>query len=154
MAMAPEAAEHAAYVEAWLARVAPGADHVPPATLIDLLDRAMGALWRRADATLGQVTLTAIVDRVLYTSSERYPFLSTLKIVEAGVSFDALRRQGGASPDNLPEVVRWVLVEFLTVIGNLTDEILTPPLHAELARIALEEPETAGDDEGDEGVRS
>ena len=37
----------------------------------------------------------------------------------------------------------FVLVEFLTVLGHLTDEILTPALHAELSKVALGEPERA-----------
>jgi hypothetical protein len=33
--------------------------------------------------------------------------------------------------------MRFVLVEFLTVIGNLTAEILSPELHADLGRVAV-----------------
>jgi hypothetical protein len=100
------------------------------------------------------VTLTAIVDRVLYTASETHPFLSTLKIEAAGISFDGFREQG-AQHANLHEAVRLVLVEFLTVIGHLTDEILTPALHAELSKVALRgRSATGGDDDGAEGARS
>jgi hypothetical protein len=48
-----------------------------------------------------------------------------------------------------------VLVEFLTVLGHLTDEILTPALHAELARVALEGPGAVGGNDDDApGARS
>jgi hypothetical protein len=49
-----------------------------------------------------------------------------------------------------PELVagiRFVLVEFLTVLGNLTAEILTSELHAELSNIVLPR-NTAGEDKG------
>jgi hypothetical protein len=36
----------------------------------------------------------------------------------------------------LREAIRFVLVELLTVLGNLTAEILTPALHAEISRVA------------------
>jgi hypothetical protein len=80
----------------------------------------MGALWRRAESTLGEVTVAAIADRVLYTASERYSFLSSLKIGQSGVTFDEFRLQGGAGrhEGDLPEVIRLVLSEFLTVLGN------------------------------------
>jgi len=144
-------ADHARYVDAWL----DGAVKTPaPAQLITLFERALGALWQRTEVTLGEVTLTAIVDRVLYAASEHYPFLSTLTVKRAGISFDGLRSQG-AHDTNLREALRLVLVEFLTVLGHLTDEILTPALHAELARVALEGPgAVGGNDDGPKGARS
>jgi hypothetical protein len=149
--MLPNEADHAAYVEAWLDEAGKGA---PPAQLVTLFERALSALWRRAEVTLGEVTLTAIGDRVLYTASETHPFLSTLKLEEAGICFDGFREQG-ARQANLHEAVRLVLVEFLTVIGHLTDEILTPALHAELSKVAREGPSaTGGNDDGAEGARS
>ena len=148
---------HAAYVKAWLRRAAPNTKSLPSARLVSLFDRAMDALWQRAEITLGEVTLAAIVDRVLYVASEQYPFLSTLKVVETGVSFDELRERGAVPRDvDLAGAVSFVLAEFLTVLGNLTDEILTPALHGELAGITLEEPETTERDDDDgakEGMR-
>ena len=144
----PDEASHAAHVEAWLDGAA---KNLPPARLVTLFERALGALWKRAHFTLGEVTLTAIVDRVLYTATEKYPFLSTLKVEGSGIRFDEFRKQGAVQHDrHLPEVVRFVLVEFLTVLGNLTDEILTPALHAELSKVALEEPGRTGKETQDE----
>ncbi|HEX7600673.1 MAG TPA: hypothetical protein VF316_03670 [Polyangiaceae bacterium] len=100
----------------------------------------MGALWRRSVVTLGEITLWAVVDRVLYMVSETHPFLSTLTVEKTGLRFDGFREQGGALDANLRPAVRLVLVEFLTVLGHLTDEILTPALHAELSKVALDEP--------------
>ena len=74
--MPSDEANHAAYVAAWWTEAARG---LPPALLISLFERATSALWRRAEVTLGEVTLTAIVDRVLYTASETYPFLSDVE---------------------------------------------------------------------------
>jgi hypothetical protein len=147
----PDEAAHVECVEAWLDQAA---KTLAPAQLVTLFERALSALWRRAEITLGEVTLTAIVDRVLYTASETYPFLSALKVEEAGIGFDGFREQG-AHVANLPEAVRLVLVEFLTVLGHLTDEILTPALHAELSKVALEVPGAVrGHDDGAQGARS
>jgi hypothetical protein len=144
-------ADHAGYVDAWLDRAA---QTPAPAQLITLFEQALGALWRRTEGTLGEVTLTAIVDRVLYTASEQYPFLSTLTVESAGISFDGLRSQG-AHDTNLRDALCLVLVEFLTVLGHLTDEILTPALHAELSRVPPSGPGAAeGNDDGAPGAGS
>ena len=141
-------ASHAARVGAWLDGAA---KNLPPAQLVTLFERALSALWQRAQFTLGEVTLTAIVERVLYTASEKYPFLSTLKVEGSGIRFDEFRQQGAVRHDrHLLEVVRFVLVEFLTVLGNLTDEILTPALRAELSTVTLEEPGRTGKETQDE----
>jgi hypothetical protein len=144
-------ADHSGYVDAWL----DGVGRSPaPAQLITLFERALGALWRRTEVTLGEVTLTAIVDRGLYTASEQYPFLSTLTVERTGISFDGLRSQG-AHDTNLRDALCLVLVEFLTVLGHLTDEILTPALHAELSGVAPVGPGAVGGNDDDApGARS
>ncbi|WP_129575938.1 MULTISPECIES: hypothetical protein [Sorangium] len=118
-------------------RVAQG---LPPDRFAHLFERAFSALWRRAHVTLGEVTLGAIVDRVLYYASERYPVLSSLEVNSAGLYCVELQVLAGGLPrDELAEGLRFILVEFLTVLGNLTAEILTPALHAELSKVAQEE---------------
>ena len=47
----------------------------------------MVALWNRANLTLGEVTLTAIVDRVLYSAAEQFPPFESLKVEPAGIDF-------------------------------------------------------------------
>ncbi|WP_437718475.1 hypothetical protein WMF45_19820 [Sorangium sp. So ce448] len=132
-----DANEHSACVDAWMDRAARGA---PPDRLIQLFERAFNALWWRAHVTLGEVTLGAIVDRVLYYASERSPVLSSLRMESAGIwCVELQERAGGVRRDQIEEGLRFILVEFLTVLGNLTAEILTPALHAELSRVAQEE---------------
>jgi len=64
------------------------------------------------------------------------PFAS-LKVDATGLRCDDLRqRAAGLEGKQLEEGVRFVLVEFLTVLGNLTADMLTPALHAELSRVA------------------
>ena len=58
--------------EGWAGTLAPDA-------LVNVFERALDALWRRAHISLGQLTLMAIVDRVLHQGAEKYPHLSALK---------------------------------------------------------------------------
>ena len=129
-----DAREHGACVDAWLERAA---NRLPSDKLLLVFDQGFAALWGRAHQTLGDVTLMAIVDRVLYVAAEQYQFLSALKVEPAGLRCQELQQQAGnLRRDELAEAVRFVLVEFLTVLGTLTAEILSQALHAELLKIA------------------
>ena len=139
----PDAAAHAAQVDAWLKQ---SAKDLSPEVLLQLFETALGALWARTATTLGEVTLTAIADRVLHNASEKFPLFSSLEVEPTGgIQFRALRaRIGSVRVSELKEAVRFVLVEFLTVLGNLTAEILTPELHSELSNVALLRTRTKG----------
>jgi hypothetical protein len=126
---------HAGCVDAWMARAAKG---LPPELLLELFERALGALWERSHVALGNVTLTAIFDRVLHNGAEQFPLLSAVQVAATGVRCDELREQTRALKDGeLTEGTRFVLIEFLTVLGNLTSNILTPALHSALSKVEL-----------------
>jgi hypothetical protein len=126
---------HANCVDAWLEQSARGLSSL---ALRRLLEIALGALWVRTRTTLGEITLTAIGERVLYTAVEKFPCL-------ASFSLDPTRGIEFRDPEGLPlpaeselrEGGRFLLVELLSVLGNLTAQILTPELHAELMGIVL-----------------
>lgn len=144
----PEQPAHAAIVAAWVF----AAGRLPPDGLLRAFDRAFGALWLRALRTLGDVTLTAIVARVVVHSVEKFPELAPLAVDAAGLRADGLRKRvESSSPGVRAEALGFVLVEFLTVLGYLTAEILTSPLHAELTRVLQSDPDLALDDERGRG---
>jgi hypothetical protein len=122
--------DHHVAVTAWLQRATRGrsVDH-----LIQAFESAFAALWQRSFLVLGEVTLTAIVERVLHTATEQFPGLAVLEVDATGLRCQALRSLTHAQRDQLGEAIRFVLTEFLTVLGNLTGEILSPALHQELA---------------------
>jgi hypothetical protein len=137
----PDENDHRARVDAWMDRAAKEA---APEQLFGAFERAFGAMWRRARITLGDVTLMAILDRVLYTAAERFPALSPLEMDASGLRSDKFReRVGPLHGDQLADAIRFILVEFLTVLGNLTAEVLTPALHSELAKVGPEAPSGA-----------
>jgi hypothetical protein len=126
---------HSACVDSWMARAAKS---LPPDLLLELFERALGALWQRSHLALGSVTLTAIVDRVLHNAAEQFPLLSAVQVAATGVRCDELREQISALKDGeLTRGTRFVLIEFLTILGNLTSNILTPALHSALSKVEL-----------------
>lgn len=133
--------DHNACVVAWLERAAKAQ---PSDRLASAFERAFAAVWQRALLPLGDVTLTAIVDRVLYTAKEKYPLLSGLTMEADGLRCGDLEtRAADLGPREVEQAIRFVLVEFLTVLGNLTAEVLTPALHAELSKLESEAVEEA-----------
>ncbi len=126
--------DHRARVDAWMDVAAQDA---PPLRLLEAFGQAFGAVWRRARVILGEVTLMAILDRVLHNAVERFPLLSALETDATGLRSDKLLEgAGGLNRDQLREGIRFILVEFLTVLGNLTAEVLSPALHSELSKVA------------------
>lgn len=126
-----EVREHQVVVTAWFDRAAPGRS---VESLIQAFEDGFAALWRRALLTLGEVTLTAVVERVLYTATEQFPMLAPIQVEASGLRCQGLRSQAGLRYEDLSPATRFVLVEFLTVLGSLTAQILTPALHAELSK--------------------
>lgn len=134
---------HHSAVTAWFRRAAQGRSLE---SLIQAFDDTFAALWQRSQLTLGEVTLAAIVERVVHTATEQYPFLAALEVDSSGLHCRELRSRDALRRDELVAAIQFVLVEFLTVLGSLTAEILTPALHAELA-IELSKPKDSGTSE-------
>ena len=134
MADMEEQFDHGACVDAWLERTTCG---LPSRQLPLAFERGLNAVWKRAEPSLGALTLTAIADRVFFTAVERFPFLSSIDVSTGGVRCEALSARPEALDDDvLIQGLRFLLVEFLTVLGNLTADILTPALHSELSEKA------------------
>jgi hypothetical protein len=105
--------------------------------LLTLFESALAALWARTETTLGEVTLTAVADRVAHNAAEKFSFFSSLEVDPLrGIVCEQLHQHvGEVRTDELKAGIRFVLVELLNVLGNLTAELLTEELHAELSMV-------------------
>ena len=127
---------HIRFVSEWMKH----ATRISPEELAGLFEGALTVLWSRTHSALGDITVAAIVDRVLYNAAEKYSALGSLKLDASGINFAEFRHQAGTFNDReLREAIQFVLVEFLTVVGNLTAEILTPALHSELSSVTVKD---------------
>ncbi|MDB4990999.1 MAG: hypothetical protein JWN04_6177 [Myxococcaceae bacterium] len=146
--------EHSEQVDAWL-RAAPK-EHSAQQSLLRF-ELVFNTIVGRAQQTLGEVTLTAILDRVVYLAAEKFPLASGLKVESTGVSCRGLLDACGGRQDQVVEPIRFLLTAFLTLLGNLTAEVLTPALHAELMRDTTHRTALGDADSGrkrDKGVAS
>jgi hypothetical protein len=103
-------------------------------SLYDLFYLTFNGIWYRAKRALGEITLMAIGDYALRTATERYPLLGPLKLEQDGIRRAELRtKAAGYPPEDVKNAMSFALSQFLTVLGSLTAELLTPTLHAELS---------------------
>jgi hypothetical protein len=110
------------------------------ARVADLLVAALRAVWSRSRSTLGDVTLGALLKNVLETVVREHPILQ-----RAGLRLDDRQvvvmdvsafEHEAAARDLLLVATRRLLVELLSVFGQLTAEALTPGLHEAVTSIA------------------
>lgn len=138
--MRDEALHHAA-VDEWLDKAGTGLSNDQ---LLQLFEVGMAAIWGRSLTILGDVTLTAIAGRVIHDVRSKYPALGNLTVQrERGIQSAGVREQAAAlSTSELRAALGFVLVRFLSVLGTLTSELLTPELHGELSKVALAKAES------------
>lgn len=106
---------------------------------IRLFVKAFGKIEERALKTLSSVTLHVVLDRVISQSAEKFPFLSEVKIEAQGLTFDHLLRNiNNHNSENVIEALRSLLIELLSVLGSITADILTSPLHKALMEVTPE----------------
>lgn len=109
---------------------------------VQLLEKGIHAVEQRALRTLSSITLMVILDRVLQQSTEKFDSLSEANIIN-GLSIEALLQtdRNQDSKKILIEALRYLLIELLRVLGRITADILTNPLHNELMNVTFESKE-------------
>jgi hypothetical protein len=135
---------HTAHVKDWLDRAA--AD-LTPAEQLRVFELGFATLMEGARPTLGEVTLRAIAERVLHYAAITFPFLATVHLDGGAIECRQVRvRVTQITEQELRSAIEFVLAEVLTIIGNLTAEVLTAHLYDELAGVGRE-PRAGGSDE-------
>ena len=104
-------------------------------------DHAFDCIWQVATLTLGEVTMQAVSERAVYVAMGRFPWLSPLEEDGGGIYLSqVLRSIEDISDKELQQGLRFMLGELLTVLGNLSAEIITSKLHACLSDHPMNEP--------------
>ena len=90
---------HIKQVEAWERK---NADGLSLEKQLKLFEKAFHAIEQRTLKTLSNVTFQVVLDRVLLQNTDKFPFLSEVKLEPQGLNFEVLIRN---SADLTPEVV-------------------------------------------------
>jgi len=130
-------------IDAWLEQAT---KDMPAKKIVAVFSHALKSLSRKASRSLNQLTLMAIVNRVLYQCKDKFPLLQELKVDSTGINFDQNQYQLEQSdPEELRESFRYLFVELLSVLGDLTADVITSELEENAAAI-FSEGEKAEDD--------
>lgn len=107
--------------------------------ILKIFGTAILAVEHRCLETLSQVTVEVILDRVLHEGLDKFPLLSNVTIEAGGLNLSGLdRKVENLNPEAVTETLSYLLIEFLTVVGNITSEVLSVPLHKELMKVTRE----------------
>ncbi|MGZ3654618.1 MAG: hypothetical protein ACXVB9_04020 [Bdellovibrionota bacterium] len=127
---------HAKQVAAWEAL---NTKDLPNDQLVRIFAKAIQTLEQRSLVTLSSVTVMVVVDRAVHESKEKHPLLAEVKIEPEGIDLGTiLTKSRHFKTEELRSALRYLLVELLAVLANITADILTGPLHKELAGVTLE----------------
>jgi hypothetical protein len=126
---------HSKQVAIWESESAKG---VSASNRVKLFVDAIKAIERRSLATLSNVTMMVVEDRAVHESKTKFPVLSELKIGYDGIDFtELLKSNNGNQSELICNALRFLLIELLNVVGNITADILTAPLHQELMTVVF-----------------
>ncbi|RPJ75536.1 MAG: sensor histidine kinase, partial [Alphaproteobacteria bacterium] len=113
---------HHEHINSWLEQVS---KDLPSERLASLFGETLTNISKHSLVALNKITLMAIVKRVLYQSSEKHPVLSRLNVESTGISTDQFIDQfGQIDSSELSEAFHYFMDELLTVLGDLTADIL------------------------------
>lgn len=107
--------------------------------LVQLYGSALAAIEKRCLATLNNVTLEVVLDRVINLGVDRYPILSHVISGGAGLNFKGLIQKANQfTNEEIKAGLSYLMVEILTVMGKLTSEVLSESLHKEMMKVTNE----------------
>ena len=101
--------------------------------VISIYEDLLQTIWNRLVPTLGRVTVSAILDRSIAATVERYPFMQALGVTREGLSFAPLREQlGERDQASVREAMKELVANLIDLLAVLTGDILVRHLLREV----------------------
>jgi hypothetical protein len=127
---------HADLVDDWVKQ---NTGNLSSEQLLELFEQAFTTLYKGTRVMISGIFLTAVLDRVVFTCSENYPFLSSIKVTEEGLQFEKFRQSTHSfDKKKLIAAFKEMMTEFIVIFANLTNEVITPTLYHQLSKVKLE----------------
>jgi len=128
--------EHAKKVDEWISKSVVGLEQVDQARVFA---SAILAIENRILLTLSSITWKAILERALSQSIEQHPLLSGIKVEAHGLSIaELLPTLQSEQTNQVIESFRFFIIELMTIVGNLTAEVLSEPLYRVLSEVVAD----------------
>lgn len=101
--------------------------------VLEIYEDLLKTIWNRIMPTLGRVTVSAIMERALVLTAEKYPLIHHLEVGAEGVSFDILRqRLGEEEKFALRDALKELVANLIDILAMLTGDILVRQLLKEI----------------------
>jgi hypothetical protein len=121
---------HSKFVSDWIRSATKG---LLQEELLRTFEKAIDRLLAGTRISISEITMDAVLDRILDNCAESYPMMNQVFIEKTRFNFDDLRSEISKHRDEeIKSSFHYLITDFLFVIGNLTGEQLTPQLHLEL----------------------
>ena len=127
--------DHSQSVQAWLKSAQTG---LSSEELIDLFGLALSSVWTCAREIVSDITLLAVLDRVVAIAQEDYAWVPGIPLKANHPDLSALRTgAAGVNRKETLELVEFLLTEFIAIQGAMTAEVLTPRVNGALRTVRL-----------------
>ena len=104
--------------------------------VVDIYDDLMKTVWGKITPTLGVVTVSTIVERAIFKTSQKHSIITALEITGEGVEFGVLKsRIGEKERRQLREAFKELIANLFDILAKLTGNILVNQLLKEVERI-------------------
>ena len=101
--------------------------------VLEIYEDLLQTIWNRIMPTLGRVTVTAIMQRALVLTAEKYPLIAHLQTTAEGVSFESLRdRLNEEGKLALRDALKELITNLIDILAMLTGDILVRQLLKEI----------------------
>jgi len=101
--------------------------------VLEIYEDLLKTIWNRIMPTLGRVTVTAIMERALVLTAEKYPLIHHLEVRVEGVSFEILRQRLGEEEKlALRDALKELVANLIDILAMLTGDILVRQLLKEI----------------------
>ncbi len=101
--------------------------------VVDIYDDLMKTVWGKITPTLGVVTVSTIVERAIFKTSQKHSIITALEITGEGVEFGVLKsRIGERERGKLREAFKEFIANLFDILAKLTGNILVNQLLKEV----------------------
>ena len=102
----------------------------------DIYEDLLKTVWQRVVQTLGVVTVVSIVDRTIFKTGQKFPFINNLEVKKTGISFEKFRENlSEKDKDFIKDGLRETVANFFDIMAKLTGTAVASQLLKDVDRL-------------------
>jgi|AntAceMinimDraft_9_1070365.scaffolds.fasta_scaffold09656_1 predicted house-cleaning noncanonical NTP pyrophosphatase (MazG superfamily) len=102
----------------------------------DIYEDLLKTVWERVVQTLGVVTVVSIVDRTIFKTGQKYPFINHLEVKKTGISFEKFKEKlSEKDKDFIKDGLKEMVADFFEIMAKLTGNAVASQLLKDVERL-------------------